>query len=273
MKRKNLTAIIFAISIIILLSAYLLLFIVGIEKQAMVFEEDGIIEYASAIFNVITSIMILYLFLKSKWRGESFVTKGRRNYFLMLLGLLFLVVAGEEISWGQRLLNLETPGHLNEINVQHELNLHNINIFDVTGDDGHTAKKGLARMITANRMYSLFWFLYCVILPVISAISQKFQHFLNKLAFPLVPIWISGLFLFNFLIAKVLERISFFRDLYLSVISEEQINGFLFRVTEIKEYGYAFLFLVISTTFTMRFRNSGNQENFLQVADYDKELS
>jgi hypothetical protein len=37
------------------------------------------------------------------------------------------VLAGEEISWGQRVLNLATPEDLSKVNHQGEINLHNIN--------------------------------------------------------------------------------------------------------------------------------------------------
>lgn len=45
-------------------------------------------------------------------------------YLLVALGCLF--VAGEEISWGQRILGLETPESLEEINRQEEISVHNI---------------------------------------------------------------------------------------------------------------------------------------------------
>lgn len=47
------------------------------------------------------------------------------NAFL-LLGLALLWVAGEEISWGQRIFGIATPESLEEINRQSELNIHNI---------------------------------------------------------------------------------------------------------------------------------------------------
>ena len=43
----------------------------------------------------------------------------------MLAFGLFLL-AGEEISWGQRIFHIAEPGALDAINEQHELNLHNI---------------------------------------------------------------------------------------------------------------------------------------------------
>jgi hypothetical protein len=38
------------------------------------------------------------------------------------------VLAGEEISWGQRVFGLATPADLESVNRQHELNLHNIDV-------------------------------------------------------------------------------------------------------------------------------------------------
>lgn len=46
------------------------------------------------------------------------------TYTTIAVGLVF--VAGEEISWGQRLLGLRTPEALAEVNKQDEITLHNI---------------------------------------------------------------------------------------------------------------------------------------------------
>ena len=45
-------------------------------------------------------------------------------YLLFAAGCF--LVAGEEISWGQRILDFGTPEHLTEINTQDQTNLHNI---------------------------------------------------------------------------------------------------------------------------------------------------
>ena len=39
---------------------------------------------------------------------------------------MFFVLAGEEISWGQRILGIATPESLKAVNVQEEFNFHNI---------------------------------------------------------------------------------------------------------------------------------------------------
>lgn len=48
-------------------------------------------------------------------------------YLLLALALFF--VAGEEISWGQRIFGVATPEWLSQKNKQHELNVHNLKLF------------------------------------------------------------------------------------------------------------------------------------------------
>jgi hypothetical protein len=43
-----------------------------------------------------------------------------------------MLVAGEEISWGQRILGLETPDPLVEANIQGELNVHNVSLVRIS---------------------------------------------------------------------------------------------------------------------------------------------
>jgi hypothetical protein len=47
-------------------------------------------------------------------------------WFLTLVALFCLFVAGEEISWGQRLLGFQSPTYFQEQNFQQEVNLHNV---------------------------------------------------------------------------------------------------------------------------------------------------
>jgi hypothetical protein len=48
-------------------------------------------------------------------------------YAVLTLALFF--VAGEEISWGQRIFGVVTPEWLSQKNKQHELNVHNLKLF------------------------------------------------------------------------------------------------------------------------------------------------
>ncbi len=82
--------------------------------------EDHLIEYlqffavfASGILAWVTSWKV---YPKNKFWGICFLLFGA--------GLLF--VAGDEISWGQRLFGLTTPESLSQINAQNEITAHNI---------------------------------------------------------------------------------------------------------------------------------------------------
>lgn len=51
------------------------------------------------------------------------------GFLILSLGLFF--IAGEEISWGQRILNFKTPNFIKSINTQDETTLHNIKPFQL----------------------------------------------------------------------------------------------------------------------------------------------
>src|SRR4030095_9397889 len=59
------------------------------------------------------------------WR----LRRQRSALFLLrtaLLGTLFVVAAGEELSWGQHFLGFKSPEFFAQHNAQHEVNLHNL---------------------------------------------------------------------------------------------------------------------------------------------------
>ncbi len=96
------------------------------ELYANISAEDALVEYATAGLYVAMSVMAIINLIHLRKRRASMGA----FYFLyfishMLFALGTFLVAGEEISWGQRLLGVETPEHLAAINTQDELNLHN----------------------------------------------------------------------------------------------------------------------------------------------------
>jgi hypothetical protein len=81
--------------------------------------EDGVIESLgfSCLLVAGTLALVAAVHLRPKRR---LVTAA------VLLGVVLLVAAGEEVSWGQRVLDVETPAVLVDGNRQDELNLHNV---------------------------------------------------------------------------------------------------------------------------------------------------
>jgi len=82
-------------------------------------KEDSIVEWLQFIFIAISSVVsfLLHLHWKRKNKILSII------FFILALGLF--LVAGEEISWGQRIFNFQTPDEYKKLNTQGETTLHN----------------------------------------------------------------------------------------------------------------------------------------------------
>lgn len=89
----------------------------GSQTQGLVSQEDGFIEWTSALLLLAACLTAL--------RVASRMPDKAHAGMHLFLGVLFFVMLGEEISWGQRLLGFSTPDTLAQINVQGETNLHN----------------------------------------------------------------------------------------------------------------------------------------------------
>jgi hypothetical protein len=84
-------------------------------------DEDHVIEWSQFAAILAASVA----FALAAWLT---LQAGRRSLavLFLLVGVGSFIVAGEEISWGQRILGFLTPGALSDINHQGETNFHNI---------------------------------------------------------------------------------------------------------------------------------------------------
>lgn len=83
-------------------------------------KEDGFAEWLTALAYVITSGLAL-LVVRAAWSRSRIVAFA---YGALVVGAFF--VAGEEVSWGQRLFGFAGPEELTSANLQGEANLHNL---------------------------------------------------------------------------------------------------------------------------------------------------
>lgn len=106
---------------------FLLIYIFTPDIFDLIEDEDGLIEWLS-FFSLMAGATILFLsFAKSLKKSNPPIFT-----IAMLCGSFFLfIMAMEEISWGQRLFNIQTPDFFKN-NTQEELNIHNFytEIFD-----------------------------------------------------------------------------------------------------------------------------------------------
>lgn len=131
----------------------------GLDAFSKVIREDGPVEYLTALFLILAAIIMTANTAKAiKKRNDKHIL------FFALATLVFIFGAGEEVSWGQRLLNVESNTYFLENNYQGETNLHNLEIGGVD----------LNKLLFSQLMFIALFF-YFVILPVLIYKSKFFR--------------------------------------------------------------------------------------------------
>jgi hypothetical protein len=95
--------------------------IINKEQYFYFIQEDGLVEYLQSFFYLLAAVLAAIIadhFFKNTQKKLAVV------YLLFSLALFF--VAGEEISWGQRIFNLENPNFFSQHNRQEEISIHNL---------------------------------------------------------------------------------------------------------------------------------------------------
>lgn len=88
--------------------------------------EDGLLEMGTFFGLMSSAVLCLYrTWTLRKARSKGFVS------MLVLAAVVLIFGAGEEISWGQRILGIETPEFFQAHNAQNETNLHNLVVAGV----------------------------------------------------------------------------------------------------------------------------------------------
>ncbi len=198
----------------------------GEKWAATLFPEDHYFENVGAISLFVAAAISFYIFA----RALQTRTITRIHWLKLLvylgLGLLYFFGAGEEISWGQRIFHIQEPADLAKENVQHELNIHDLAIFEKS------------KLLNADNVFTVFWMAFAVVIPFVSLVWKGFKQFAEKFT-PVVYWGIGLLFLFNYFVAKLGKLI------YVSAY-HYQIISFPQAVQEIKESNYELLFIFLS---------------------------
>jgi hypothetical protein len=106
----------------------------------------------------------------------------RGRYWYLLLALAGFFVGMEEISWGQRILGLETPEVLARINLQNETTLHNIDWLN-------------PNTVTTYRTLGVLCILLGFLVPLAAARTTRIACLVKRLGVPLPNLYLSPLFL------------------------------------------------------------------------------
>ena len=171
-------------------------------------EEDGIIEYSTAIFLLSVSIYLINKILK------TVKVISAKNIGIILFSIIFFFGFGEEISWGQRIFNIETPQFFVENNLQSETNIHNLMIGGVK----------LNKLIFTNTLFFIFSF-YFLAIPYLYAKRNSVKSIINK---------------FSIVIPKYSQSIIFICSSIIIYLFDHD------RISEVWECLFAFTMLITS---------------------------
>lgn len=150
-------------------------------------KEDGYVESWTVIFLVLTAIIVFT-------KALTYQNK-KIKYFYLFIGIVFLFGVGEEISWGQRILNFETPEELKALNTQNDLTVHNIKINEVK----------LNKLIFGAGLY-LSVFSYFLLFPLLYHKSTTMRDLIDKLEFPVPAFRLSLLYFASFFCLMVISH-------------------------------------------------------------------
>lgn len=135
--------------------------------------EDGIMEW-------LTVVALVLCFLVGCKRLINLPSQ-RPLRFKIMVGLLTafcLFGAGEEISWGQRIFDIQTPEGLKSINRQEETNLHNLVITS-------NGKKYNLNKIIFGTGLAVAMLIYLAVLTPLYRRKIKVRQWLDNMAVPM----------------------------------------------------------------------------------------
>ena len=162
-------------------------------KKLLVYEriglEDGLLEWTQFVLFLLSSILAVLLAFKFKRNRILLLI-----YVIIALGMFF--VASEEISWGERVIDIEDvwiiPDSFMERNVQGERNFHNIDIFN--------SKVGL--MYTLIGVWGVFSDLFLKLLNRLKKIKRSVFKILKHITNP----WYLSMYFFPLFINLIITN-------------------------------------------------------------------
>ncbi|MCH7917565.1 MAG: hypothetical protein IIC50_06225 [Planctomycetes bacterium] len=215
--------------------------------------EDGLVETVGALCFLGAALVFFLIYRKNRKIRSNRGSGSRSQVAVLLLGLFFLVCFLEEISWGQRVFGVGTPEALADANRQGEINIHNLNWFHGKEKDG-SRKSFLKLLINGDRLFSVFWLVFGVIVPLLDRYSQRCRTLFSDIRMPVLPVAFSVFFVLNYIISESMPAL-------------ESLNYPTHPWVEIKEANCAFLLMLGSVCLFLR------QPDERQCASRPRELS
>ncbi|NOQ65126.1 MAG: hypothetical protein GQ582_11505 [Methyloprofundus sp.] len=159
---------------VILLAGVYYLFYYDPVNYVVLIAEDKWAEYGTFVSFFIAGVLLLLLASKQ----GAYLPRS----IWLVIGLLAIFIAGEEVSWGQRVFDIKTPSSIKQYNSQNELTLHNFKTFQ---DANKKLPAVLAYLI-------LLWALLSLALTLF---MRPLKQTLLKMGIPVLPMKLVPVFM------------------------------------------------------------------------------
>lgn len=142
------------------------------DQEAFLFwiREDGLVEWLTFVVLIVMSAFSFSMSFAFSRSGAE----GRAKKVWFFLGFLFFFGAMEEISWGQRILGVESPEWFLKHNRQSEINVHNLLIYGVN-----------LNKVFFGRFLAILVLIYMLAMPLLYRVNGGFKNFINRWAIPI----------------------------------------------------------------------------------------
>ena len=180
---------ILALTLIILLIAFGLLYFNPASLDTYL-GEDGIVEWLT-VGGLLAGSLVCFnrfiaLFKKKNW------------WFLVVtfvLGILLFIAAGEEISWGQRILGIKSSEYFLQNNAQGETNIHNLVVNGVK----------INKLVFSTILIAVLA-IYLVLIPILYKTNKSVKNFMDNSGVPIARLYQIISFLIVFGISGLLKH-------------------------------------------------------------------
>lgn len=181
------------------------------DKLIYLSQEDEFFEMLQYVF------LILALIYSYKLTKFFFSNKDKlQGFSFTMVFMVIILLIGEEVSWGQRIFNIQTPQFIVENNAQQEISIHNLYLFDRNIDIAYLMvciygtftwliskhlKNKIAKKITKYYLVPVFiapYFLIGLIFYLYNTFDQRFGYwdeFMELMVYSGVALTLLNLFL------------------------------------------------------------------------------
>jgi len=162
-----------------LAAAFFIIMVTDMELYMLLVKESAYTELLSAILYLVAGVIFFV-------RGYQ-VYRADRSLagvvFYLLFGMMCVFIAGEEESWGQWMFYYDVPESISKINVQNELNVHNMAFFSK-----------YSHIFNTHRLLVALAGTLFLVTPLLNAWVPKVRSLLDTLRFPVAPLLCVPLF-------------------------------------------------------------------------------